>query len=531
MDSITNAKKINKDISSVSRKYATLVLTPFATYFIYFGGHIHKDDIFYFVLAALAGSLTAQTIIGIFRSNYFKKVANLLEEKPSRIREAKILLLKYPLVDASLAIPRMILVVGTFALVLFLTVDMTSILFTSFVILLAFSIPYYYILGYLTAERVIARYIAHEKFQREEISEGEVHFWSENKKKTLMIASIALMPTLIFSFFFVQANNYEIVFQNVYLHLSTVLILLLLSIFILVYKSSSMTIINMRDMKQLIANLREGKIDKANREIGNIGELGFLAQDIFFFREKLRTVVYTISQAASATGKSSEKVNSLSNGISTSTSEQAANVEQTSAALEEITAMIERTNNQASESSQTVKDTSQDSRKGKELLTELLNNMQGVFDKITVVENISRQTNLLALNASIEAARAGTSGKGFSVVAQEVGKLAEETRFASKQILDLADSSLQTSHQAGTFFEKIIPQVQETAKIFEQIVDSSQKQNSGINQINVSMTQLNQIAQANASSSEELVSLASQLYMFAEELLTAVSFFKMDDGN
>ena len=153
--------------------------------------------------------------------------------------------------------------------------------------------------------------------------------------------------------------------------------------------------------------------------------------------------------------------------------------------------------------------------------------MKAIAEKITIIEEIARQTNLLALNAAIEAARAGEHGKGFAVVAAEVRKLAERSQVAAGEINDLSTSSVAVAEQAGQYLNDIVPDIQKTADLIQEISAASKEQDAGADQIGRSIQQFDGVIQQNASAAEEFASTAEQLTGQASELEKMIDFFVM----
>ena len=132
------------------------------------------------------------------------------------------------------------------------------------------------------------------------------------------------------------------------------------------------------------------------------------------------------------------------------------------------------------------------------------------------------------LNAAIEAARAGEHGKGFAVVASEVRKLAERSQKAAAEISQLSSVSVEVAETAGEMLTKMLPDIQKTADLVQEISAASKEQDSGAAQINKAIQQLDQVIQQNAGSSEEMSSTAEELSSQAEQLQSIISFFKID---
>ena len=133
---------------------------------------------------------------------------------------------------------------------------------------------------------------------------------------------------------------------------------------------------------------------------------------------------------------------------------------------------------------------------------------------------------MLALNAAIEAARAGEHGKGFAVVASEVRKLAERSQGAAAEISELSSNTVEIAEKAGTMLNQLVPDIQKTAELVQEISASSSEQNNGADQINKAIVQLDNVIQQNASASEEMASTSEELSAQAEQLQAAISFFK-----
>jgi methyl-accepting chemotaxis protein len=163
-------------------------------------------------------------------------------------------------------------------------------------------------------------------------------------------------------------------------------------------------------------------------------------------------------------------------------------------------------------------------------VAETVKAMKEIAAKINIIEEIARQTNLLALNAAIEAARAGEHGKGFAVVAAEVRKLAERSQKAAGEINELSTSSVAVAEVAGQMLTAIVPNIQKTAELVQEIAAASREQDAGAEQISKSIQQLDSVIQQNASASEEMASTAEELSGQAEQLSEMIGFFVVEEG-
>lgn len=258
-------------------------------------------------------------------------------------------------------------------------------------------------------------------------------------------------------------------------------------------------------------------------------EIGQLAKALNEMVAKLSSIVGEVMSASDNVASGSQQLSSTAQQMSQGATEQAAAAEEVSSSMEEMAASIRQNTDNAMQTEKISVKSSVDAKEGGKAVIETVAAMKEIATKISIIEEISRQTNLLALNAAIEAARAGEHGKGFAVVASEVRKLAERSQAAAGEISGLSSRSVAIAEQAGEMLTKMVPDIQRTAELVQEITASSKEQDTGAEQINKAIQQLDQVIQQNASASEEMASTSEELSSQAEQLQSSISFF--DIGN
>ncbi|MEW6521939.1 MAG: methyl-accepting chemotaxis protein, partial [Thermodesulfobacteriota bacterium] len=208
--------------------------------------------------------------------------------------------------------------------------------------------------------------------------------------------------------------------------------------------------------------------------------------------------------------------------------EQAAAAEEASSSMEQMSSNIRQNADNALQTEKIAVKSASDAQEGGKAVNQTVGAMKEIAGKISIIEEIARQTNLLALNAAIEAARAGEHGKGFAVVASEVRKLAERSQKAAAEISELSSASVEVAEKAGDMLSKMLPDIQKTAELVQEISAASKEQDTGAEQINKAIQQLDQVIQQNAGASEEMSSTAEELSAQAEQLQGIIAFFKVD---
>jgi methyl-accepting chemotaxis protein len=279
--------------------------------------------------------------------------------------------------------------------------------------------------------------------------------------------------------------------------------------------------------KQAIKSVAEGDLT-VNIENTSKDEIGELLDYLKEMVTKLKEVLTFVSTASDHIATASNQMSSTSQQMSQGSQEQAASAEEISSSMEEMVSNIQQNTDNAQQTEKIALKAAEDIQEGSRSVNQTVESMKKIADKISIIGEIARQTNLLALNAAVEAARAGDHGKGFAVVAAEVRKLAERSQVAAAEINELSSSSVAIADKSGKLLEQIVPNIQSTARLVQEISAASLEQNTGAEQVNNAIQQFNQIIQQNAAASEEMATGSEELSSQADHLRDTISFFKID---
>ena len=373
-------------------------------------------------------------------------------------------------------------------------------------------------------------------------SEGiiESYTYGENgAKRSAAYKNIDIMPwAVIFANY--NAQIYKDI-RGIIFRTSTIgpFFIILASIVVALYIKSITKPLN--NLVSIASEISNGNLTAEYKSTDRKDELGILFNSFFNMKNKLSEIIFKVRISADEITNSAGELSRGSEDLSHRTESQAASLEETASSMEEMASTIKSSTEQSVEGNKMMIDSRDSIQNAGEIILETTKNIEEVYeasakikDITKIIEDIAFQTNILALNAAVEAARAGEQGRGFAVVASEVRNLAQTTQTSVKDITHLVDNAYdkinkatESARESQEIFNDIQQKIEETSKIMQDITSTAIEQQSGVEQVNKAVANMDTVTQQNAALVAEVSSSSNSLLNQAVELAEAMKFFKV----
>ncbi len=573
------------------------IAVPLAVYFVIFCGGFQSETL----AALLVGVMIAASIVTpvrVFRS--YRRLVPLLNHyyadspDPDELLKMKMILLGEPKRQALAIMLAWFFAVSIAAIIAHLISPLNTIQMITMPVIMMITMPSGYVYAYFLAEKCLAPILKDEKLSSIQF-DGNVRF-SVFRKISLSLFVIMWYPLVMFGMITYEMNKQIIELVHIEYHLAAIFIMMTIIMLVISYLLASSLKATLNETKKGVDALSNGNLRVriplvTSDEIGNmsshlnmlIGSLGdsmtkiyteaenlkqdsgMLTREMLKFTDTSRDVASSLEEMSAAL----EELGSTSESIASNSKDQHARTEQIYDVFQSLNAGVANVSEKASGASDIADSAVDKVMAGDRILRDTVARIQGIktgteaiSDSVSLIKDIADKVNLLSLNASIEAARAGDFGKGFSVVAQEISKLADSTQANAEEITQRLAETIRTVNEGIAYMDKtsrsfgdIITSVKETSLILKDITGDTRKQaemssdigqnfnavitmtsdnlNSTIEQANTqqefikTLMRTSESTQNIAGVSNYLSDFSMKLALRASELMESISFFRI----
>ena len=274
-------------------------------------------------------------------------------------------------------------------------------------------------------------------------------------------------------------------------------------------------------------------------------EIGATLKSLAAMNESLKTIVKKVHIATEVVEDAANTISEGNEDLAKRTEVQAVSVEETSAAMEEMTSIVKKNLENAEGADRFAKEARANAVQGESVVNKSVEAMGKINDAakkiseiIKVIDEIAFQTNLLAVNAAVEAARAGEKGRGFAVVAVEVRNLAGRSSQAAKEIYSLiqdtndkVEEGSNLVNMSGKVFGNISEGINKLADFISEVAATSREHHEGIEEVNKAIIKMDDMTQKNSTLVENVTAASREMVERIEELKEGVGFFNLGDEN
>jgi methyl-accepting chemotaxis protein len=363
-----------------------------------------------------------------------------------------------------------------------------------------------------------------ERMQKEK--DGHFEYSYEGKKKMMYFSYHPDTQLYIATTFY--THDFEILARRTRTILAVSMIAGALVFCLVVLLISRSITTPVKQVQSFVTEVASGDLTARYHGKFSRDEVGQMAESVTQMVSSLKEIVAGVITTGEEISSLSGDLRSTAVELSERSTDQAANVEEITSNIEEINASMDLSGDNLKVTDTLSRNTSTAAAEGGIAAEHTVEAMRQISEKISLIEDIAYQTNLLALNAAIEAARAGENGKGFSVVATEVRKLAEKSQSASQNISSVSKQSMDIGEKMKLKINSIVTDTEQTAINIESISTSTEEQLIGVRQISEGAELLNRVSQDNAESAESLAEKSMLLEQSAKNLHSAITFFKIE---